>query len=570
MARKPGEDFVLGMDFGSDSCRAVIVDAADGSEGGSAVEWYPRWAKGLYCDPGQNRFRQHPRDYLETLEGAVKKAALQAGKEALSRIRGIAVDTTGATPCAVDEEGTPLSLKPGFEENPSAMFVLWKDHSANGEAAEINRLAKTWGGTDFTKYEGGAHASEWFWAKALHILREDQEVAAALYSFLEHCDWITGLLAGNASLRTLKRSRGVMGHKGLWHREFGGYPSEEFLKLLDPRLVTLRNSLGTETWTSDTRAGGLSAEWAERLGLPQGIPVAVGAVDCYIGAVGGGVEPGRLVMVVGTSTCDMTVTPLPQGPEKLVRGLAGQIEGSMIPGLIGHESGQSAFGDVYAWFRKLLLWPLENILPQVTDKGEAEKLLAAVSKRLIPELEKEAEKLEPGSSGVLALDWFNGRRSPDLATELKAAVTGLTLGTCAVRFYRALAEATVFGARAIIDRFRKEGIHIDNIVAVGGVARKSSLVMQILADVLKMPIQVSRADQAAALGSAMYAAVAAGLYGDIPGAQKAMGAPIEKVYEPNRAYAALYDRLYEEYRRLGAFVEENARFRPRPPGSAAP
>jgi L-ribulokinase len=548
----------LGIDFGSDSCRAVIVDAADGSERGSAVEWYPRWARGLYCDPGKNRFRQHPRDYLETLEGAVKKAALQA--EAPARIRGIAVDTTGATPCAVDEEGTPLSLKPGFEENPSAMFVLWKDHSANAEAAEINRLAKTWGGADFTKYEGGAHASEWFWAKALHILREDEGVAAAMYSFLEHCDWITGLLAGNTAIKTIKRSRGVMGHKGLWHREFGGYPSGDYLKLLDPRLVTLRNSLGAETWTSDTQAGGLSGEWAERLGLPRGIPVAVGAVDCYIGAVGGGVEPGRLVMVVGTSTCGMTVTPLSRGPEKLVRGLAGQIEGSMIPGLTGHESGQSAFGDVYAWFRKLLLWPLENILPQVMeDRAEAEKLLAALSKRIIPELEREAENLEPGSSGVLALDWFNGRRSPDLAAELKAAVTGLTLGADAVRFYRALAEATVFGARAIIDRFREEGIHIDTIVAVGGVARKSSLVMQILADVLKMPIQVSRTDQAAALGSAMYAAVAAGLYSDITEAQKAMGAPIEKVYQPNRARAPIYDRLYEEYRRLGAFVETGSR-----------
>jgi L-ribulokinase len=447
------------------------------------------------------------------------------------------------------------------------MFVLWKDHTTNDEAGRINALARTWGGVDFTVYEGGAHASEWFWSKALHIILEDEKVSCAMYSFLEHCDWMAALLTGAGGfpldLAEIKRSRGVMGHKGLWHPAFGcggsgnegGYPADEFLAKLDPRLVKLKATLGTKTWTSDTIAGRLSPEWAGRLGLSPGIPVAVGAVDCYLGAVGGGVEPGRLVLVVGTSTCLMTVTPKPAGPEKPVRGLSGQIEGSMVPGLIGQESGQSDCGDVYAWFRKLLLWPLETLLPGALREAGlgggdlAEKLIRDISKRIIPEL----EKADIPGSGVTALDWFNGRRSPDLSPRVKAAVTGLSLGTGAPRFYRALAEATVFGSRAILDRFREEGVSVNKAAAVGGVARKSSLVMQLMADALRMPVEVSSADQAAALGAAMYAAVISGFYPDIPAAQRGMGAPIEQVYNPSPEGGM--DRLYAQYKTLGNFMQ---------------
>jgi L-ribulokinase len=466
----------------------------------------------------------------------------------------------------------PLGLLPEFAENPSAMFVLWKDHTALDEAARINALAKTWGGEDYTKYEGGIYSTEWFWSKILRVFAEDPKVAEKAVSFLEHCDWMTALLTGAEDLAAIKRSRCAMGHKAMWHRAFretqaeprdadeGGYPSEEFLSRLDKRLVPIQKSLGTKTFTSDRPAGNLSKEWAEKLNLPPGIPVAVGAYDAHMGAVGGGVKPGWLIRVMGTSTCDVTVSPRAGGNEALVRGICGQVDGSVIPGMLGYEAGQSAFGDVYAWFKKVLLWPIEALLPGIEgiDPGIREKIEKEISKKVIPELEKAAASLEPASSGIIALDWLNGRRTPDANQHLKGAISGLTLGSDAPRVYRALAEATAFGARAIVERFREEGIAIEGIIGVGGVARKSPFVMQILANVLNMPINVPSGDQPVALGAAIFAAVAAGLYPDITSAQKAICAPIEKTYTPNQGEVKVYDKLYREYLDLGAFVEKKA------------
>ncbi|MDR0642866.1 MAG: ribulokinase [Treponema sp.] len=566
MEPKKGEAYVLGLDYGSDSCRAMLLDAADGSTAGVAVMDYARWAKGLFCDPAANQFRQHPQDYIDVLEGTVKEALRQGGKGIAEKVRGIAIDTTGSTPCAVDAEGTPLALKAEFAENPNAMFILWKDHTAVAEAGQINREAKTWGGVDYTKYEGGVYSSEWFWAKALRVLREDPGVAERAVSFLEHCDWMTALLTGAKDLAAIKRSRCAMGHKAMWHAEFGGYPSADFLMRLDPRLVKIRDTLGTETYTSDKAAGVLCGGWAARLGLPGGIPVAVGAYDAHMGAVGGGVKPRWLVKVMGTSTCDMIVGPKPAGPggtggtarEALVRGICGQVDGSIIPGMLGYEAGQSAFGDVYAWFKKLILWPIETLLPQVegVDGGIKEKISQAVSKKVIPQVERAAEEIDPALSGILALDWLNGRRTPDANQLLTGAITGLTLGSDAPRVYRALAEATAFGARAIVERFREQGVAIEGIIGIGGVARKSPLVMQILADVLNMSIQVPGSDQAVALGAAMFAAVAAGLYPDISAAQGALLAPIEKTYTPNPKRVPVYDTLYGRYKTLGAFIDK--------------
>jgi L-ribulokinase len=440
------------------------------------------------------------------------------------------------------------------------MFVLWKDHTAVAEAGQINREAKTWGGVDYTKYEGGIYSSEWFWAKALRILREDPRVAERAVSFLEHCDWMTALLTGAKNLSSIKRSRCAMGHKAMWHAEFGGYPSADFLSRLDPRLAKIRETLGTETYTSDKTAGLLCGEWAARLGLPPGIPVAVGAYDAHMGAVGGGVKPRWLVKVMGTSTCDMIVGPPPAGGagEALVRGICGQVDGSIIPGMLGYEAGQSSFGDVYAWFKQLLLWPIEALLPQTegVDEGVKEKISRAVSKKIIPQLESAAEDIDPAQSGILALDWLNGRRTPDANQLLTGAITGLTLGSDAPRVYRALAEATAFGARAIVERFREQGVAIEGIIGIGGVARKSPLVMQILADVLNMSIRIPGSDQAVALGAAMFAAAAAGLYPDIPTAQKALLAPIEKTYTPNAQRVPVYDTLYGRYKTLGAFIDK--------------
>ena len=553
-----GESYVLGLDFGTDSCRAVLIDAADGSEAEMAVMLYPRWKKGLYCNAISNQFRQHPQDYIDTLEGTVKELVCQAGKNIVSKVKGIAIATTGSTPCAVSAQGLPLALKAEFAENPSAMFVLWKDHTAVEEAAKINKLAKSWGGIDFTRFEGGIYSSEWFWAKAMRILKEDKQVAENTASFLEHCDWMPMLLTGQKDLAAIKRSRCAMGHKAMWHQSFdGGYPSADFLSLLDPRLVKIRDSLGNKTYTSDKSAGSLSDEWAGRLGLPTGIPVAVGAIDAHIGAVGGGIKPLWLVKVIGTSTCDMIVGPKSMGDEKPVRGICGQVDGSIVPGMIGYEAGQSSFGDVYAWFRQLLMWPLENILNDVDgiDGELKEKLKFEIEKQILPRLAESAAKVPLTETSLVAMDWFNGRRTPDANQLLTGALTGLSLGSDAPRVYRALVEATAFGGRAIVERFREEGIAIEGIIGIGGIARKSPFIMQVIADVLNMPIHVLSGEQPVALGAAMFAAVAAGLYPDITAAQKAIIAPIEKIYTPNPAEAQMYEELYRRYKALGIFME---------------
>jgi L-ribulokinase len=559
MALKKGETFVLGLDYGTDSCRAVLIDAADGSEAGVSVMYYPRWSKGLYCDSTANQFRQHPLDYIDVLEGTVREAVSKAGKNIALKVKGIAIDTTGSTPCATDSKGTPLAMLPEFAENPSAMFVLWKDHTAVAEAGKINHLAKTWGGEDYTKYEGGIYSSEWFWSKIMRVFTEDPAIAEKAATFLEHCDWMTALLTGVTSIDDIKRSRCAMGHKAMWHASFeGGYPCREFLSKLDPRLIKIRESLGSKTWTSDISAGALTKEWAEKLGIPQGIPVAIGAYDAHMGAVGGGVKPGWLIRVMGTSTCDVIVAPKPKGPEKLVAGICGQVDGSVIPGMIGYEAGQSSFGDVYAWFKNLLYWPVETLLADITgiDSGIKEKITNELSEKIIPGLEKAANKIDPAASGLIALDWLNGRRTPDANQLLKSAVTGLTLGVDAPRFYRALVESTAFGARAIVERFRDEGVEIEGIIGIGGVAKKSPMIMQILADVLNMPISVPAGDQSVALGAAMFAAVAAGLYPDIPSAQNSLCAPIETIYSPQPREAGIYGKLYQEYKKLGVYMEE--------------
>jgi len=550
------QNCVLGIDFGTDSVRTVVVDAADGWILGSAVAPYPRWAKGLYCNPLENQFRQHPLDHLESMETSIRDA-LAATPGLAPRVRGIAVDTTGSTPVLADGRGVPLALTPGFEANPNAMFILWKDHTAVAEAERINQVARTWGGTDFTRYQGGIYSSEWFWAKAMHVLKEDPEVAAAAATILEHCDWVPAVLTGTLDLRSIKRSRCAAGHKAMWHADFGGYPADAFLAELDPRLVPIKATFGTETWTADTPFARLAPEWAARLGLEQDVLVGVGAFDAHMGAVGGGIHPRQLVKIMGTSTCDIAVVPGSQGPETLVAGICGQVDGSVIPGMIGYEAGQSAFGDVYAWFRDLLAWPLASLVPGLAaDRGfDPERLTESLTARIIPELERQALELPLEATGPIALDWINGRRTPDANQRLKGAIAGLSLGTDAPRIFRALVEATAFGSRAIVERFRSEGIPIDDIIAMGGVAKKSRLVMQILADVMNLKVSVPAGDQVVALGAAMFAATACGLYPSIEAAQKAMAGASERTYRPDPDRVRHYDRVYQEYRRLGAFVE---------------
>jgi L-ribulokinase len=558
--------YVMGLDFGTDSVRTVVVDARNGSTVGSAVAVYPRWARGLYCDAVAHQFRQHPYDHLESMEASMREALAAAGPDAAGKVRGIAVDTTGSTPVLADAAGRPLALTAGFEDDPDGMFVLWKDHTAVAEAAQINHLARTWGGTDFTRYEGGVYSSEWFWAKTLHILKRDGAAARAAVTVLEHCDWIPMALTGTDDLTKVKRSRCAAGHKAMWHASFDGYPADEFLARLHPRLPALKATFGSQTFTADVPFGTIAPAWAQKLGLGDDVVVSVGAFDAHMGAVGGNIRPYQLLKVMGTSTCDIMIASKPTGPEaqpeaqieQLVAGICGQVDGSVLPDTIGYEAGQSAFGDVYAWFKDLLSWPLHAVLPSMPgmEPAAAASLAQAIADRIIPELEKAARAVSPTASGVLALDWLNGRRTPDADQRLKAAIAGLDLGTDAPRIYRALVEATAFGARAIVERFRSQGIRIDGAIAIGGVPRRSPFVMQVVADVLDMDIAVPSGEQPVALGAAMFAAAAAGLYPRIEDAQRAMAAPIEITYHPDPERATLYASLYRDYLAVGAFVEK--------------
>jgi L-ribulokinase len=460
---------------------------------------------------------------------------------------------------AVDIAGVPLSMKPEFECNPDAMFILWKDHTSVKEAAEINELAGTWGGVNFTKFEGGIYSSEWFWAKILHALRNSESVRKKAWSWVEHCDWIPALLIGNTDPLQLKRSRCAAGHKAMWHKSFNGLPDEKFLSRLDPLLAGLREKLYKDTYTCDVEAGSLSEEWAMRLGLSTNVKVGVGSFDAHQGAIGGEIKPYHLIKVMGTSTCDMIVIPLEEAGDKLVAGICGQVDGSILPGMLGLEAGQSAFGDIYAWYSKLLMWPVTSIVSKMNwlDEKTRDKIIEETGDRIIEELSKQAESLPLEDSAIVALDWMNGRRTPDANQALKGAITGLSLGSDAPRIFRALVEATAFGSKMINERFISEGVRIDGVIAIGGVAKKNPFVMQIVSDVLNMPIKVASSDQTCALGSAMAASVVAGVYKDISAAQKAMGCGFEKEYKPDPARAKKYETLFRKYKELGLFTEKD-------------
>ncbi len=540
------KQYVIGLDYGSDSARALIVDVVSGEEMASSVKYYPRWMDGKYCVPAQNQYRQHPKDYLEVMEATIKGALAQCDASVAENVVGISFDTTGSTPALTDGNGTPLAMLPEFEENPNAMFILWKDHTAVKEADEINELARKWD-VDFTKYEGGIYSSEWVWAKVLHTLRKDAEVKKAAVSWIEYCDWLPAVLTGKTGLKELKRSRCAAGHKALWHTDWNGLPPEKFLTELGPELKGLRENLFEETYTSDEAFGNLTAEWAQKLGLSTDVVIGVSAFDAHMGAVGAEIEANTFVRIMGTSTCDIMVSPNEQLGDKLIPGICGQVDGSVIPGMVGLEAGQSAFGDVYAWFKNVLAWPLQFI----EDKDQAK----AIEDKIIPALSNEAIKIPIEESTVLATDWLNGRRTPDATQNVKGTITGLNLGSSAPRIFRALVEATAFGSKAIVERFLDNGVQVDQVVAIGGVAKKSDFVMQTLADVLGMPIKVARSEQSVALGAAMFAAVASGVYKTIAEAQKAMGQGFEKEYTPIAENVEAYKAIYEKYSKLGAFTE---------------
>jgi L-ribulokinase len=530
--------YVIGIDFGTDSVRTVIAHTSSGDELCSSIFYYPRWKNRKYCDPSLQQYRQHPVDYIEGLEQTIKDCIAKVPNQVVNNIRGISVDTTGSTPIAVDNKGTPLALLPEFKENPNAMFVLWKDHTAIKEAEEINFHSQQ-SGSGYLDYAGGIYSSEWYWAKLLRILRADEKVRPACYTFVEHCDWIPFLLTGQSSADALKRSRCAAGHKALWAEQFNGFPPNEFFTAIDPLLDGYASVLPRETYTSDHAAGTISPQWAKRLGLNENVVVGVGAFDAHMGAVGGQIEPYHLSKVIGTSTCDILVVPEKDIKRKLVKGICGQVDGSVIPGMVGLEAGQSAFGDYYAWFNNILTWSQELLSP---DNKPSD---------LLPELSRRAALLAPDDNDIIATDWINGRRTPDADQSLKATISGLDLASDPVKIFRAIVESTCFGARAITDRFNSQGVPIKGLIGLGGVAAKSPFIMQTLADVINLPIRVHKSEQTCALGAAMFAATAAGIYKTVEQAMDAMGQGFAVTYYPDHERNRIYNQKYKRYVALG-------------------
>ena len=530
--------YALGLDFGTNSVRALVVDVANGGEVGTAVFDYPSGTAGILLDPKDATLaRQNPADWILGIEVAVPEA-LAAAKKAVkgfdpAAVVGIGVDTTGSTPLPVDRAGKPLALYKEFKKNLNAQAWLWKDHTAHAEAAEITALAAA-EHPEYLAKCGGTYSSEWFWSKILHALRTDAKVAAAAFSWVECADYVPALLTGTADPLRMKRSRCAAGHKAMFNDRWGGLPAKAFLAKLDPRLGQLRDRLYQKTFTSDVPAGGLTKDWAKTLGLRPGIAVAVGAFDAHLGGVGSGVETGRFVKIIGTSTCDICVWP---ASKKLpdVPGLCGIVDGSVLPGYLGLEAGQSAVGDIFNWF------------VNVVEPGGPKKGSHAA-------LTRGAAALEPGASGLLALDWLNGNRTVLVDQRLTGLLVGLTLHTTPAEIYRALIEATAFGALTIIRRFEEYGVKIKDVVNCGGIAEKNPLVMQIYADVTGLPMKVARSAQTCALGAAMAGAVAAGRRGGghatFAEAQAAMGGVKRTSFKPDPARHKVYLELFALYRQL--------------------
>ncbi|HNT35608.1 MAG TPA: ribulokinase [bacterium] len=529
-----GQRCSIGLDFGTNSVRALLVDVATGEEIATNVWDYAHGEAGVIVDTKDpNLARQHPADYLKGTEITIREILKQAGDVAPQDIIGIGVDTTGSTPLPVDEKGTPLALHERFTTTPAAMAWLWKDHTGFAEAGEITSLAARIRPHYLAKC-GGTYSSEWFWSKMFHCLRTSPEVFEAAYTWVEIADWIPGFLTGTSDPERLKRGICAAGHKAMFNPSWNGYPDEEFLAELDPKLARVRKTLPNRAYTVSDVAGGLSPEWAEKTGLPEGIPVAVGAFDAHLGGVGSGIVPGVLVKIIGTSTCDMMVHPLNRElPD--IPGLCGIVPESILPGYYGLEAGQSAVGDIFNWF-------VNSIQPGGAQKGSHE------------ELTRQAEKLRPGESGLLALDWHNGNRTILVDQRLTGMILGMTLHTTPAEIYRALIEATAMGARTIAERFEEYGVKVERVVNCGGISAKNPLAMQIYADVMGRPLDISRSGQTCALGAAMAGAVVArrakGGFDRFEDATPVMTGVLDRKFNPNPDSCRIYDRLYVHYRRL--------------------
>lgn len=540
------DNYCIGVDFGTDSVRTIIVDTANGQEMASATFEYPRWKSGAWCNAREHRFRQHPLDHLEGLESTVRECLGKAGAKVTANIRAIGVATTGSTPIAVDRFGVPLSLTPNFAEEPDAMFFLWKDHSALQQMEVINAHARKYA-VDYLKHSGGIYSSEWFWSKLLFVVRANERVRQCCYTWVEHCDWIPFLLTGGNNALDIRRSVCAASHKALWSPEWGGLPPAEFFSSLDP-FLSVYSKLFHRTYPTSACAGTLCPEWATKLGLSTEVIVGIGALDAHVGAVGGQIEPYYLSKVIGTSTCDMLVAPPSEVADKFVPGICGIAQDSIIPGQIGMEAGQSAFGDIFAWFKDLLTWPLA----QLRAPGWGPEQQHQISDNLLSELATRAAAMPVQEEAELSIDWFNGRRTPDADPSLKGAITGLTLASDAPAIFRSLVESACFGSKAIIERFTDNGIPVKGIIGVGGISRKSPFIMQTMADITEMDIRISASDQTVALGAAMFAATAASIYPTVEIAMGKMGRGFDKTYSPHLGNSRHFRKRYAHYKTLAA------------------
>lgn len=535
MASKTPPRYSIGVDYGTNSCRALVVDVRDGREIATAVFDYPSGDHGVILDPKNPHLaRQNPRDYIDgfvaTLRGALSNASRSRSFRP-DRVVGVGIDTTGSTPMPVDAEGMPLAFQHRFRDRPAAQAWLWKDHTGHAEAAEITAKARR-SKVGYLHKCGGTYSSEWYWSKILRCRRVDSEVFDAAYSWVEAADFIPGWVTGNCDPQTMARGICPAGHKAMYHEDWGGLPSKRFLRALDPALVRLRDAYTDRAVPADQIAGRLTAEFAVQTGLPPGVPIAVGTFDAHAGGVGSGIRPGTLVKILGTSTCDMMVVP---GGDELddIPGLCGIVPDSIIPGMYGLEAGQSAVGDIFNWF-------VNKIVPgEYASTADAHAALAS-----------DAAKLRAGESGLLALDWNNGNRTVLVDPLLTGLLLGQTLYTSPAEIYRALVEATAFGALTIIRRFEEYGVKVREVVNCGGIPSKNSLVLQIYADVCDRPMKISRSAETCALGAAIFGAVAGGAYRTTRAAQRRMTGLSKRVFQPDRDAVRVYARLYEQYRKL--------------------
>lgn len=539
--------YAVGMDLGTDSARAVLAEIRGENPGKELATYtceYPRWKQGMYSDPASNRFRQHPKDYEEAVETVLKKVIAECPLP--ENIVSISVDTTGSTPCLVDEHLTPLCLKNGHEDNPDAMFVLWKDHTGEKESQEINDAVSR-SSVNYAAHSGGSYSPENFWSKVLHVLRSSEDLRNDAYAAVELCDYIPALLTGCKDYKELRMSHAVAGEKWMWAEEWGGYPPEEFFADIDPVLLPVLHHLPEKNYYCSEAAGHICKEWAERLGLPETVLIGVGNIDSYSGAIGAGVADGRTILNLGTSSCYMSVVPNEVMGGRIVEGVFGQVDGMLLEGMNGFEAGLSAYGDAFAWLKKILIWPVVKYLPEEDRAG--------IENRILADLGEEAGKIVPKVDAPIATDHFNGRRCPYTNSSLTATLSGIKLSTSASELYYAIVESTAFATRAILEHLTANDIRIDNLTAVGGVSQKSPFAMQLLADVTGYRIDVSSSKNAGAMGAIINSTVFTGIYPDVPSAQEALCPPIMKSYTPDTTYKEIFDKRYRKYCKTVAFNE---------------